>query len=86
MNKLFEKWAKVKERHSDRIVLVRASVFYITFDKDAEKLHIILGLELNKAKKANEGYKYTAHFLHFKLDEMLSKAIANGERFCVADK
>lgn len=85
MKKLLEKWLKAKEKHSDRIVLVRASVFYIAFEEDAEKLHNIFGFELKNVKSMDGEHRF-ANFLHFKLEEMVDKAIANGERFCATDK
>lgn len=71
MNKYFIKWTNVKTRHNDRMVLVPASVFYVAFNEDAEKLHELLGLELNHAKNSNDGFETFARFTRFQLEEAL---------------
>lgn len=77
MNKFFKKWANVKARHNERVVLVPASVFYITFNEDAEKLHELLGLELNRVKNSNDGFETFARFIRFQLNEALHKLEIN---------
>jgi DNA mismatch repair ATPase MutS len=71
MNKFFKKWVNVKTRHNERVVLVPASVFYITFNEDAEKLHEFLGLELNYAKNSDKGFEAFARFTRFQLEKVL---------------
>lgn len=73
MNKFFEKWVNVKVRHNERVVLVPASVFYIAFNEDAEKLHEFMGLELNHAKNSDDGFDTFVRFTRFQLNEVLHK-------------
>lgn len=86
MNKFFEKWSRVKARHTKRVVLIPASVFYIAFNEDAEKLHEILSLELNKAKKSEDGFESFARITHLQLNDSLRKLLDSNQPVCVADR
>ena len=72
----------LKEKHTDAIILVRCGDFYETFDDDAEKTSLILGITLTKHSVTKD--RITV-FPHHALDIYLPKLIRAGHRIAICD-
>lgn len=75
-----EKYYRIKEMHSDAVILFRAGDFYEAYETDALLLADMLGLVLTIRKAMT-----VCAFPHQALDTYLPKIIRNGKRVCIAE-
>lgn len=71
---------RLKERHSDALILVRCSPYYRLFNNDAEVGHNVLGIEVLELDRM-----HVAEFDISKLDMYLPKLVHAGYRIAIVD-
>ena len=82
--KLRRKYAELKEKHPESIVLFKTRQEYVAIDKDAgvvnEAAHIACGI-----RRLDGEEEYSCGFAHSYIDTYLPKLIRAGKRVCICD-
>lgn len=82
---LLEQFAKMKERHSDALLLFRIGDTYQSFKQDAVKASTILDIETREKKVDGKAVR-SVEFPHHALDTYLPKLVRAGMRVAICEQ
>ena len=83
---LMKQYNKLKQKHSDAILLFRVGDFYETFGQDAIKTSQVLGIVLTKRANGKASEIELAGFPHHALESYLPKLVRAGHRVAICDQ
>ena len=80
MEAVMEQYRTMKEKHPDTVLLFRQGDFYFSYDEDATKCGMFLGITVTR----KDGV-FLAMFPHHALDTYLPRLIRAGQRVAICD-
>lgn len=80
----YKKWAEIREKHPDCLLLFRVGDYYECYNEDAVKAAEILGTPL--INRHTEKLNKMTGFPNYSLDKYLPKLIRAGQRIAICDQ